>query len=111
MKELPEGVIVSGEPLSPEDIARWKDAPREHYDDFRVPNGHEYRLYGEDRKTPAIEELDANGKRLSWHPFSTHRQAEQVWVDLQASFNVRSRLADDPEWDGLFPQPSKPSIQ
>lgn len=100
---LPNEVSIRWEPLSPEVNAQ----SIRHYDDFHLLDGREFHLYGEDGEKPAIEELDAAGKRVSWLPFPTQTQAEQVWVDLQAMFGVKSMLASCPDWDGLFPPPSQ----
>jgi|KBSMisStaDraftv2_1062788.scaffolds.fasta_scaffold47296_4 hypothetical protein len=83
----------------------FNDPEPEYYDDMRTADGREFRLLYDPE--PSIVEV--NSKNEPWS-FPTIQQVEQAWVDLQALFGVKSRLASDPEWD-QFPKPTAPSIQ
>jgi hypothetical protein len=104
---LPKGArIVAGSPLSiAETIAERAQHPDpEHDDDFQTPDG---RVFQMSYEPFSIVELGSSDVPLR---FATRTQLEQAWVDLQASFGVKSRLTSDPDWRE-FPEPTEPSIQ
>jgi len=110
MPDLPLGMRFTTRRLSPEEIAQL-EVPEPDWDDFQTADGREFRLvYGEPGESVLIVELDANGVQLSSLAFPMIAQAEQVWVDLQAMFDVQSRLASDPDW-GTFPKPTRLTTQ
>jgi hypothetical protein len=94
--------VISKVPLSPEEIAELQRPELEWDDEFQTRDGREFRL--------SYDSLSIEMDGAPTPPFKTIAHIEQTWIDLQALFGVRSRLASDPYW-GMFPEPTEPSIQ
>jgi hypothetical protein len=102
---LPEWMRAKGFRLRTEPLPKGESVPEPEYNDhFFTADGREFRLSYEPL---TIVEVGSTDEPLR---FSSIAQADQVWVDLQALFGVKSELASDPDWDE-FPEPTAPTIQ